>query len=481
MAKNDLGATIPEKLYVTKQYRVEHANDTIERTVLGFMSPFENTAGFRKRRSTQLDWAYVTTYAHAFDPNKKWEWGRGQENKLILVTGAGEDSDIPTRYFAWVEQTDEPSFPNPNARWEKNHPTLYPRKLQDVTDTQHELIEQVIDNVPLEGFEFSREVRRMYWGGGNVVWRVKDPRGFELEISSANLARIIDCSSIKDGMITDACVWGRAGAQNVLLPVSSDIYKTANVRTVRTKEKLSLKDINFGDIVKLVDDEASYVYAGYNHLIYNTTDIRIGKIEFANAFKQRYCFIDLSTNEVKVLSSSPKIYELVAKSQVVRTKADMCHLLNGALADRKFSDSHLIGFVPTKPSDIELFLKSTDKVISSYADCDQLFEYDWSDRAAYFSKEGYLICRIGNGRGYSIETPCKLHGTLNLEAKVFTIDCRIEACDSWRHNEWKKVTFNFTDVTTEPLTDVQELWAKLGEFELKVNNFTTRYSNGSVY
>jgi hypothetical protein len=58
----------------------------------------------------------------------------------------------------------------------------------------------IIDNVPLDNFKIAESVRRVYWGGGNVVWRIQDPRGFELEISSANLARIIDCVTIQHGV-----------------------------------------------------------------------------------------------------------------------------------------------------------------------------------------------------------------------------------------------------------------------------------------
>lgn len=119
----------------------------------------------------------------------------------------------------------------------------------------------IVDNIPQEGFRIAKDIRRVYWGGGNVVWRIEDPRGFELEISSSNLARIIDCSIIENGIIRDACVWGRDGAKNILLPISSEPYKQAFENTKRIAKKVNLKDVNIGDTVLLKNGMIG-VYAG---------------------------------------------------------------------------------------------------------------------------------------------------------------------------------------------------------------------------
>lgn len=55
---------------------------------------------------------------------------------------------------------------------------------------------KVIKNELLSGYKIAESVRRIYWGGGNVVWRIEDPRGFEFEISSANFANILSCTTI---------------------------------------------------------------------------------------------------------------------------------------------------------------------------------------------------------------------------------------------------------------------------------------------
>ena len=45
---------------------------------------------------------------------------------------------------------------------------------------------EIFENKPTHGFTISKEVRRLTTS--NVVWRIFDPRGFELEISSGNMA-----------------------------------------------------------------------------------------------------------------------------------------------------------------------------------------------------------------------------------------------------------------------------------------------------
>ena len=75
-----------------------------------------------------------------------------------------------------------------------------------------------IDNTPELNFKINNIIRRSY-RTNNVLWRVKDPRGFELEITSENLCMIIQEVGInKDGIIPARCVWLRIGPQNHLIP-----------------------------------------------------------------------------------------------------------------------------------------------------------------------------------------------------------------------------------------------------------------------
>ena len=129
------------------------------------------------------------------------------------------------------------------------------------------------ENKKLTGFKLGKEVRHGYgWGQGNVKWRIEDPRGFELEISSPNLAQIMLCTTIETGEILEECIWGRLGSENILIPVSSELYKNATVNTVRANRKVGLKDITPGDYVILQNGEEG-VYLG-SHFCFEDHGVR---------------------------------------------------------------------------------------------------------------------------------------------------------------------------------------------------------------
>lgn len=124
----------------------------------------------------------------------------------------------------------------------------------------------VHDNVLLDGFRIAESVRRMGWNGGNVVWRIVDPRGFELEISSANFARIIDCTTIENGEIKGKCIWGRDGAANVLLPEASEPYVQATANTKRSTMSVDAKSLAVGDEVEFKDGQI-WIYLGQYSIV----------------------------------------------------------------------------------------------------------------------------------------------------------------------------------------------------------------------
>jgi hypothetical protein len=94
------------------------------------------------------------------------------------------------------------------------------------------------ENKPLVGFRLGRSIRRYSsWGSGNVKWRIEDPRGFELEISSPNMAQIAAACVLKNGEILDECIWARLKGDNVLVPVSSELYQAA----LRNEKRLSTR------------------------------------------------------------------------------------------------------------------------------------------------------------------------------------------------------------------------------------------------
>ncbi len=200
--------TIAKKLYVTVQYRGDTNNTD---GLLGFASPYTKDAAFEKRKSTQDSWAYGGVKVNIDDEDNCTVTGEGSS-----YYGGGKKWDASMLFIAGC----------------------YPR---------------IIDNEPVEGFEIAKSVRRYGWnGGGNVKWRITDPRGFDLEISSENFASVLSCSTMVNGVIQGKCVWGRQGSNNILLPETSEPFLAATAMTTKVNTKISLKDVNPGDKVEIL-------------------------------------------------------------------------------------------------------------------------------------------------------------------------------------------------------------------------------------
>jgi hypothetical protein len=162
------------------------------------------------------------------------------------------------------------------------------------------------ENKPMVGFKLSREVRRYAsFGNGNVKWRIEDPRGFELEISSANFAQILMLCTMEKGEIQDQLIWGRLGSENVLVPVESEVYKTAQANTERAAKKASLKDLKLGDKVVMVNGDEGVFYGKF-YLIYNSYSY--SNIRQTLGDKQRWLF--KSGGEWNSIAT-PKLAEII--------------------------------------------------------------------------------------------------------------------------------------------------------------------------
>jgi len=129
---------------------------------------------------------------------------------------------------------------------------------------------ETIKNVALTGFKISEEIRR--WSTSNVVWRIDDPRGFQLEISSGNMAYLLAESVINHGVIESELQWVRNGAQNFLLPTDSDEYKKYSRITETLKSHHSLKDINIGDTIQLGTGQIGMYLGGYHVISHGNWD-----------------------------------------------------------------------------------------------------------------------------------------------------------------------------------------------------------------
>lgn len=131
-----------------------------------------------------------------------------------------------------------------NPKTQKNEPGKYELK--------------TIANIPQTGFEITDVVSR--YSTSNKLWRINDPRGFQLEVSSSSLLYILMNSKLENGKFTESMVWGRNGPDNVLIPIDSEKYKKY-ANGVSEKEKpVSLKTVKRGYKVLLTNGEEGIYY-----------------------------------------------------------------------------------------------------------------------------------------------------------------------------------------------------------------------------
>lgn len=84
-------------------------------------------------------------------------------------------------------------------------------------------IQEEFDNAPTSGFEVIDNIARVH----TVVWRIRDPRGFDVAIQSRHLMDLIENCTIENGIIQDKLVWARLGNLNVPMSVASETYQNA--------------------------------------------------------------------------------------------------------------------------------------------------------------------------------------------------------------------------------------------------------------
>lgn len=185
------------------------------------------------------------------------------------------------------------------------------KRMTTVDNWRDEKIEpKVFDNVLMEGFQVFRQKYRSYWGGANVVWRIIDPRGFQLEIESGNMENIIDCTVIDKGMIKGKCVWGRSGSKNVLLPEASEPYQNAMQNTkVKNSVGVKISSVVPGSLITLKNNE-QIVYLGKYYTF--ITEVKNDEKTVVSCDKQYHCYT--TVDDGKLVQSISIVADLKVSS-----------------------------------------------------------------------------------------------------------------------------------------------------------------------
>lgn len=163
---------IPKQLFVVGKEQVEHDYATGQRITspiaFGFLNAYEpNKKTWSNKEATQMNWAY-----------QRWGCQIEKRNGIYYNTGFTNGEWDPVGRCYLQLPFDEP-LPFQPVIW---------------------------DNVPTVGFKILKSVSR--YSTANKLWRILDPRGVELEISTGCLEELMMNTTIHQGGLIDApCVW----------------------------------------------------------------------------------------------------------------------------------------------------------------------------------------------------------------------------------------------------------------------------------
>lgn len=300
---------------------------------------------------------------------------------------------------------------------------------------------QTFDNKLLAGFSFVRSIKRYggFGSGGNVVWRVADPRGFELEISSANLAEIMRLTTLDKGEIQSRCIWGRVGSDNVLIPEESEQYQEALKNTALTKTSVSAKEVQIGNMVTLQNGLTGVYYGSFflgsltfpvrNEETYYERDRNSKKIiELAQTTKTHlFCVEHYSDGSPKRFQAygSPKFATRSGTDTFTHAEAEK--RINAALqrgGSVSATNAYGIDFVFSHKEDLEKFKLGLEQFDINDA-ANSLTIGTSTQKAVLFEKDGkyYVLDSYAYGRYTNYANRGTHHALINKDVLVnnFTI------------------------------------------------------------
>lgn len=348
-----MATVIAKKLYVTVQHRPGGASNG----KIGFMSPYTADAAFTKRQKTQDEWAYGRGVLTDIDTT---------DDSVSMTVDAGSKVDVSVIFMA----------------------DCFPR---------------IVKNELLEGFEISQNVRRSGWrGAGNVTWRIADPRGFDLEISSENFASIINCVDMKKGVIVGKCIWGRDGPNNVLLPENSEPYVDATKLTdFRNLPKTPISELTPGDKVILIESSSgngytNCTYAGKYWVVQypvNSREMRSNSREMRFSKSQYSVYVFCADGEY-IIQTSPKVSVLskaVDKFDTAVVASDMTRIIHAGKYSERRTLSSLKGTpLLVSPTKINAALIKTSLTLVDPSEVNTEYDVDTS--------MPYIVEKIGTGK-----------------------------------------------------------------------------------
>lgn len=169
-----------------------------------------------KKNKDQHDWARYTrdaegNYTEETDHHYVWPDGqiytwddrRGDHPEFYITENGYYRSSSPIHP---LEESLKPAITlniTENGYYRNSSPILERRCT--VSPLKESLKPAIIDNIPRTGFKVASTVSR--YSTSNKLWRIMDPLGFELEISTKNMEDLIMTGTINRGEFDGLLVW----------------------------------------------------------------------------------------------------------------------------------------------------------------------------------------------------------------------------------------------------------------------------------
>lgn len=220
------------------------------------------------------------------------------------------------------------TYQEDNAAFRKRQTTI-----ENWADKKFKGKGETFPNEAREGFKLSEMVTHGGgWNDTSTYWRIVDPTGFELEITSGNVAKLFQYCSIDRGSIAGQCVWGwdkANGSKPVLIPCNSDLYTQAKKTSdIHHAEALSIKTLQLGDKVELKNGTKG-TFFGKVTVGYFTKEIQTGFCKMKH--EETYVF---KTQEGLYFMNTPKVIKVEKTASPYSTK-EAEKILNTFLQKRK--------------------------------------------------------------------------------------------------------------------------------------------------
>lgn len=133
-------------------------------------------------------------FAQVYEPNKKG-WEKKKDTQMKWAYGSA-DTWEEREDGIWMKESKSWFYPTHGQPYLIDKP---PYRVEEY------LQPRVIKNDPMSGFKIVESVSR--YSTSNKLWRIEDPRGFELEISTGNMEAILKEGCVLKNEIQGTLQW----------------------------------------------------------------------------------------------------------------------------------------------------------------------------------------------------------------------------------------------------------------------------------